>query len=435
MRADATTYAWGGVVAQGVAMVIGIAATKPRLAGLLDRKTTARAFRLGIPVALGSLSYFVLNAGDRLVVQRLLGPDEVARYQIAYVVGSAVILLLTFTNQAWAPLFAALRDGVARRQLAMHSRDELYKLLAPVLLAVTLVSPIALPILAPASYRVEHLTVVVFVVAITAFPVVASGATGRLLLIERRGVAVGVIGAVAGVVNIGANLLLVPVLGIAGAGPRDGHLLRGPRRPAAGVAVRPARVARSAVAGRPGGPLGPDGRRCLGVRPAGPVLELRPDRRRPRLHALVLPSPARGPRRCRMSHRGIDRRRPRRRHRTTAARPPRVGVVTNGLAITGGVPATCGGFSRLCRRNTASRYGGILPEVPLHRQVDPVVGRSWLRAASRSTRFRTDRADPVRKRSCASGWPGSASHSARRGSRSIRVSPRRRLRKNSAVAG
>lgn len=38
-----------------------------------------------------------------------------------------------------------------------------------------------------------------------------------------------------------------------------------------------------------------------------------------------------------MSHRGIDRRRPRRRHRTTAARPPRVGVVTNGLAITGGV--------------------------------------------------------------------------------------------------
>jgi glycosyltransferase involved in cell wall biosynthesis len=37
-----------------------------------------------------------------------------------------------------------------------------------------------------------------------------------------------------------------------------------------------------------------------------------------------------------MSHRGIDRR-PRRRHRATATRPPRVGVVTNGLAITGGV--------------------------------------------------------------------------------------------------
>ncbi|WP_420364907.1 oligosaccharide flippase family protein [Curtobacterium sp. L3-7] len=217
VRADATTYAWGGVVAQAVAMGIGIAATRPRFAGLLDRRTTARAFRLGIPIALGNLSYFVLNAGDRIVVQRLLGPDEVARYQIAYVVGSAVILLLTFTNQAWAPHFAALRDAVARRRLAMHSRDELYLLLAPVLLAVTLVSPLALPILAPASYRVQELTVVVFVVAITAFPVVASGATGRLLLVERRGVVVGVIAAIAGAVNIGANLVLVPLLGIAGA--------------------------------------------------------------------------------------------------------------------------------------------------------------------------------------------------------------------------
>ncbi|WIA98945.1 MULTISPECIES: oligosaccharide flippase family protein [unclassified Curtobacterium] len=218
VSADATTYAWGGVVAQGVAMVIGIAATRPRIAGLFDRRTTARAFRLGIPVALGNLSYFVLNAGDRVVVQRLLGPDEVARYQIAYVVGSAVILLLTFTNQAWAPHFAALRDRAARRRLAVHARDELYAMLAPVLLAVTLVSPVALPVLAPASYRVQDLSVVVFVVALTALPVVASGATGRLLLVERKGVAVGVIAAGAGVLNIGANLVLVPLLGIVGAG-------------------------------------------------------------------------------------------------------------------------------------------------------------------------------------------------------------------------
>lgn len=218
VHADATTYAWGGVVAQGVAMVIGIAATRPRLQGLFDRRTTARAFRLGVPVALGNLSYFVLNAGDRVVVQSLLGPAEVARYQIAYVVGSAVVLLLTFTNSAWAPHFAALRDAGARLRLALHARDELYRLVAPVVLAVTLAAPVALPFLAPASYHVDELGVVVFVVAVTAVPVVASGATGRLLVVERRGVAVGVIAAGAGAVNIAANLVLVPWLGILGAG-------------------------------------------------------------------------------------------------------------------------------------------------------------------------------------------------------------------------
>ncbi|WP_144712464.1 lipopolysaccharide biosynthesis protein [Curtobacterium pusillum] len=217
VHADATTYAWGGVVAQGIAMVIGVIAVRPRVRGLVDGRTMGRAFKLGIPIALGNLSYFVLNAGDRIVVQRVLGPDEVARYQIAYVVGSAVILLLTFTNQAWAPHFAAVRDAVARRQLAMHTRDQLYLLLAPVLLAVTLVAPVALPILAPASYRIESLSLVVFVVALTAFPVIAGGATSHLLTVERRGVAIGTVAAIAGVVNIAANVLLVPWLGIVGA--------------------------------------------------------------------------------------------------------------------------------------------------------------------------------------------------------------------------
>ena len=99
----------------------------------------------------------------------------------------------------------------------MHSRDELYKMLAPVLLAVTLVSPVALPILAPASYRVQRADLVVFIVALTAFPVVASGADRPPAPVERRGVTVGVIAAVAGVLNIGANLVFVPLFGIAGA--------------------------------------------------------------------------------------------------------------------------------------------------------------------------------------------------------------------------
>ena len=333
VQADATTYAWGGVVAQVAAMVIGITATRPRFAGLFDTRTMRRAFRLGIPITLGNLSYFVLNVGDRLVVQRLLGPDEVARYQIAYVVGSAVILLLTFTNNAWAPHFAAVRDAVARRQLAMHSRDELYRLLAPVLLAVTLVSPVALPILAPASYRVQELTVVVFVVAVTAFPVVASGATGRLLLVERRGVAVGVIAAIAGAVNIGANLVFVPLMGIAGAAVAtviayvvlaalqqaalpDRREWRGP---GIRLVLTVVRVARH--------------RRRVGLRATGHPVELGPGRRCARLCPVVLHPAARSPRERGMRRVDGSATPP----DTGARRSLRVGVVTNGLAITGGV--------------------------------------------------------------------------------------------------
>ncbi|WP_423919442.1 lipopolysaccharide biosynthesis protein [Frigoribacterium sp. 2-23] len=215
---DATTYAWGGVVSQFAAMIVGVIVTRPRLQGLVDWSITKRAMKLGLPLAVSSLAYFVLNAGDRIVLQRMEGPDAVGQYQVAYVVGSAVILMLSFTNGAWAAQFAQMRDVGERVALALRSRDELYRMLIPIVLAVTLASPLALPILAPASFRPETLTVVVFVVALTAFPVAAGGASGRLLVISRRGKTVALITGIAAVLNIGLNIALIPVVGIFGAG-------------------------------------------------------------------------------------------------------------------------------------------------------------------------------------------------------------------------
>lgn len=214
---DATTYAWGGVISQTLAMVIAIALTRPRLGGLRDLAVARRAITIGIPLALAALASFVLNAGDRVVIQVLLGPAEVGRYQIAYVLGSVVILLLSITSSAWTPRFAALRDERDRWALASHSRDELYRLLLPALVGITFGAPVALMIVAPASYTPETLLPVVFVIALSAFPFAASGATGRLLITLRRGKTLGLIAAVAAVGNIGLNILLVPPLGIMGA--------------------------------------------------------------------------------------------------------------------------------------------------------------------------------------------------------------------------
>ena len=214
---DATTYAWGGVGSQFAAMLIGIIVTRPRFRGIFNRDVGWRAIKLGLPLALGGLAYFVLNAGDRVIIQRLLGAEEVGRYQVAYVVGSVVVLLLTFTSAAWSPRFAALKDIKERYELAALSRDALYRLLSPMLVGVTLTSPIALRIVAPESFRPESLSIVVFLVALSAFPVAASGATGRILVTLRRGKTIGTIAGITAIVNIALNLALVPVVGIQGA--------------------------------------------------------------------------------------------------------------------------------------------------------------------------------------------------------------------------
>ena len=213
----ASTYAWGGVISQSSAMVVGLICTRPRLAGLRDRAVTARAFRVGIPIALNGMAFFVLNAGDRIIVQRDLGAFEVGRYQVAYTVGWVVVLLVLYTSQAWTPRFAELPDEAERWALLGHSRDELYRLLVPVTLGITLAAPVALRIVAPPTFGLASLLIVVFLVALSAFPIAASGASARALITMRRVKPLAVVASVAAAVNIALNIVLVPVMGITGA--------------------------------------------------------------------------------------------------------------------------------------------------------------------------------------------------------------------------
>jgi O-antigen/teichoic acid export membrane protein len=210
-------YAWGGVISQFAAMAIGLAFTRPVLTGMLDRQLVGRAIRLGAPLALSTLLLFVLNAGDRLIIQRMLGPAEVGRYQVAYVVGYVVVLLVVFVGQAWTPQLAEVADRQQRTQLIGRSRDELYGLLIPVVLGLTAAAPIVMRVVAPPSFRPESLDVVVFLVAVSAFAVVASNASEKVLLIGRRPRPLVLAVGCAAALNVALNLALVPVFGIAAA--------------------------------------------------------------------------------------------------------------------------------------------------------------------------------------------------------------------------
>ena len=213
----AATYAWGGVISQSAAMVVALICTRPRLAGLRDRAVTARAFRIGIPMAFSGAAFFVLNAGDRIIVQRDLGAFQVGRYQVAYTVGWVVVLLVMFTSQAWTPRFAGVQDEAERWALLGQSRDELYRLLVPVTLGITLAAPVALRLVAPPTFQPTSLLIVVYLVAVSAFPIAAGGASARALITMRRPKPLAVVAGVAAAINIALNIVLVPVMGITGA--------------------------------------------------------------------------------------------------------------------------------------------------------------------------------------------------------------------------
>jgi O-antigen/teichoic acid export membrane protein len=214
----AGVYAGGGLVGRLAAAAACLLIVRPRWFARGDWSVVRGAFLLGLPIALSALSAFVLNSGDRLVIQRLMGPEEVGRYQVAYTIGFEAITVFAFTGEAWAARFAGVRDEARRWRLLGQARDHVYELLAPAMLGVNLAAPLLLRIFAPESFRPRGLLIVVLVVSFSAVPTVAILGSSRALITQRRTKPIALSAAVAAIVNLGLCFPLVHFFGLRGAG-------------------------------------------------------------------------------------------------------------------------------------------------------------------------------------------------------------------------
>ena len=212
----AEVYALGGIIGQVTALILGLAWTRPKLAGLLDRETLRRGLRLGIPLALTGLSTFLLTAADRFIIQRMLGEVQVARYQVAFTIGNVVTLMLTFTNRAWLPRLKNVANDAQRWRVIATSRDGVFSLVAWAVLGVTVAAPTLLQIFAPATYAQEELVSVVALIGLAAFPVAAAAASSQMLVTIRWSVPLAWASVVAVVVKIVATFALILPLGLNG---------------------------------------------------------------------------------------------------------------------------------------------------------------------------------------------------------------------------
>lgn len=205
----------GMTLAQVAAMTLGIAFALPAVPWFNDRRMVADSLRFSLPLVPAALSTFVLTAGDRLVIQRVLGPDAVGGYQIAYNIGSLPILVLGLLSTAWLPRLFAL--ATERAAVLAASRDAVYRLLVPVILGMAAAGPVVLRIWAPPSYRPDLLVTTLLIVVVSIIPEASSASATRTLVTSGRTATVAVANGSAAAINVALNLFLVPRLGLAGA--------------------------------------------------------------------------------------------------------------------------------------------------------------------------------------------------------------------------
>jgi O-antigen/teichoic acid export membrane protein len=201
----------------GAAFVVGLVALQWRQLSLrLDLALLRRLFRFGLPTMPAEASLYLLNFVDRLIIVRTVGLAEAGLYSLAVKFAQAVNVLVRGFQLAWPPLAYSIRDDEeARRTYAvvvtLFVAGCAFVVTGMWLFSRWIVRALAAPKFFESYEAIGLISIGVTLYALYQVLVVILGRTGRTEF--NFPAAIGAL-----VVNVALNLILVPPLGIVGAG-------------------------------------------------------------------------------------------------------------------------------------------------------------------------------------------------------------------------
>jgi len=205
------SYAAGGVFVLGL-----IVWQWRRLSLRFDRRLLRRLFRFGSPTMPAEVSLYLLNFVDRLIIVRSLGLAEAGLYSLAVKFAQGVNVLVRGFQLAWPPLAYSIRDDdEARRAYAtivtLFVTGCAWVVAGMWLFSRWMVRALAAPKFFDSYEAIGLISTAVTLYALYLVLVVILGRTGRTEF--NFPAAIGAL-----VANVALNLVLVPALGITGAG-------------------------------------------------------------------------------------------------------------------------------------------------------------------------------------------------------------------------
>ncbi len=206
-----------GSYAAGAAFVLALIALQWRRLSLrFDRGLMRRLLRFGAPTMPAEASLYLLNFVDRLIIVRSLGLAEAGLYSLAVKFAQAVNVLVRGFQLAWPPLAYSIRDDEeARRTYAvvvtLFTAGCAFVVTGMWLFSRWIVRALAAPKFFDSYEAIGLITTAVTLYALYMVLVVILGRTGRTEFNFPAAIS-------ALVANVVLNLLLVPPLGIVGAG-------------------------------------------------------------------------------------------------------------------------------------------------------------------------------------------------------------------------
>ena len=182
-----------------------------------DRGLLRRMNRFGWPLVPSALALWATNFSDRFFLVKLSSVQEVGRYSLAVRIASAMVLLLTAFRTAWPAFAYSIEDDDEARGTFGYVLTYLLFVCSWIALALSLLAPWIVRLLAPTNRDFWPAARVVpelafAAVAFAGYIVMAIG-VGRARRTQFNWVVTGV----AAVLNVALNLILIPRYGMLGA--------------------------------------------------------------------------------------------------------------------------------------------------------------------------------------------------------------------------
>lgn len=217
---------WAKVIAEVLALLLPLWILFARRRDLIPRVSSfsgglyRKLLAYGVPMAAGyELSGVILNAGDRYIVNAMLGKTELGLYSAAYSLSQYVqSVFISSIGMAIMPLYMRMWDEEgAEKTAAFVSRSlRTYVLIAvPVIAGLSSVGPELLPALASERYASAG-----NVIPWVSGGMVVDGVGSFLaagLFVHRKASVIGLVVSSAAILNVVLNVLFIPHLGVLGA--------------------------------------------------------------------------------------------------------------------------------------------------------------------------------------------------------------------------
>jgi O-antigen/teichoic acid export membrane protein len=206
---------WGQFAGSTMALLFVAAATRTTFAFQASLEKCRRLLRYSMPLVPSGVGVFLNLYADRLVIQHLRSVADVGIYGVGYRVAAIIALLLVGFQGAATPLILAHKDDPALPKDVARILRIFWALALSGFVALSLFATPMIRVLAASAYQSAS-SVVPFLVISSLFAGMSFFAPG--LVIAKRTATIAMLAGFSGVANLLLAIVLVPPLGIVGAG-------------------------------------------------------------------------------------------------------------------------------------------------------------------------------------------------------------------------